>query len=273
MGLALILSAGCVSFSFDWGPKGSTERSERFEFSAEGVQNLFCKSHNGRIQVQSAPRSSVVIEALIKASGSDLEDAEACLAAVELDVRKRGSTIHVTWKWSVERQRSWQASVLFDIAQPDVLPVEARTHNGAIGISGLAASCKLETHNGAISLKRCSGAWDAETHNGAIAASGSPQNVSLRTHNGRVEVELETSGELSGSIGTHNGSVRVALPDSADTRVVCESHNGGIKSRRQFTSVHRGKRYFEGCIGHATGTLRVETHNGSITLDKSESRF
>jgi hypothetical protein len=142
-------------------------------------------------------------------------------------------------------------NVEFVVKVPAGVRVAARTVNGAIEATGLAADAAAETVNGSITLET-SGTARAETVNGSV-------QVSM----GRADWTSDVA------IKTVNGSIDVTLPRSASTTVDAETVNGRIGSDFPVDGGQATKRRLTGTIGAGGRGLALETVNGSIQISQA----
>ncbi len=265
--LGLLLGLTGCHLDFDWDdPDFWVTETREYTVDADHIREISCTTHNGAIEVRAVPREEVLVVAEIKAGGDNEDDALECLESLDVGAELEGDRLIAKWKWDKRRRSQWRASVAFTILQPGSAETELFTHNGKIVVEGLHADAEACTHNGAIYLNDCEGNWRAETHNGRIEASGTPHHLDMTTHNGPIRLAVNTDGTVAGRIETHNGSVRVGLSDGANTQVTCHTGNGGISISRGFNHSSQRRRFFEGELGEGEGRMRIETHNGSITL-------
>ena len=250
-----------------------------------GLESLVVNSQNGSITVQGAEGAEeIAVHVVKRAGGKDDADAAACMEAIQVEKKVEGHTFHLSWKWAKPREKTWQASVSFEVRAPRQMTVAVESHNGAISVSnmtgettllthngavrinGLAADLKAQTHNGRIDVADVVGDVDVETHNGAIVVAAVVSDVRIVTYNGGVEADLSGSEAVNGTITTHNGQVTVALRDKASARLACRTGNGAIHPDRDMSVTLKQRNRLEGQVGAGDGQLSVETHNGSITL-------
>ena len=207
-------------------------------------------TRNGRIQAAGVGELDEVRVVVHKRGGGDTrEDAEAALAAIQLEHAVNDGELAVRWSWRPERRRGWHAFVSYEVEFPSVLSVV------------------LESHNGEILLRGAEGAAQVTTHNGTIEVSGPMRELRAETHNGNVRANLSFAGAVSGRVDTHNGNVNVRLDPAASVRVQCATHNGGVTSGLALQDEFRGRNFLTGVLGAGEGELRVKTHNGSVRIN------
>jgi DUF4097 and DUF4098 domain-containing protein YvlB len=130
----------------------------------------------------------------------------------------------------------------------------------------VAGDCKVQTHNGRISVEARSKSISATSHNGRLEVEGAPAEVHLLTHNGAITANLQSPGDLDGSIITHNGGVGLTLGEQTTTKLSCRTHNGRLTCKRDLSDVTVHRSRLSGRLGDTEATLKVGTHNGAIDV-------
>ena len=173
----------------------------------------------------------------------------------------------------------------FTILMPPRLALRAKTHNGRVDATGLAADIHALSHNGGMQLASDAGSVYAETHNGRIHATTAGLQVELKTHNGGIQVtaagaehvniethngwvraDLTTANPVGGRIVTHNGSMTVAFSDETSADLACRTRNGRITSEIQWQVTEMSRRRAKGKVGDGGAPLAVQSYNGGIRL-------
>ncbi len=263
--LGLLGASGCNRFM---APAFKVESEQTLTIPVGATTQVSTRTHNGRVNVSATDESHDEISVLVKtvARGITPEDANECMAAIELINEQDGATRRLGWKWNPSQKSRWQASVSFDIVMPAELGVHAATHNGAVTVSGVNGDCHVQTHNGRIRIEAGSARVDASSHNGGITIVAPVETVTAKTHNGGIKLVANGATNLTGQVTTHNGAVTVSMDETATARFICSSHNGGISSKLDLTDMHTKRQSLAGRKGDATGELRISTFNGSIVL-------
>lgn len=143
------------------------------------------------------------------------------------------------------------------VSVPPTADLTVASTNGAIGVSGLNGSVRVETTNGTIDARNLVGTLDLQTTNGAIrAAACESDDVTARTTNGAVDLHFTRAPGTVEARST-NGSITVSVPSDASYFIDAHTVNGRVDT---------------GDIGSdrkADRTITAETVNGGITV-KSE---
>lgn len=238
--LALCALAGCATL-----PLQEDERIVRLTHEAQA--GLEVTTANGPIEVRRTTRDDVLIEARIRAAGSER------LAGTRL-VTSRGEdgTLSVSFDWADGRRRNNESGSI-RIELPEASGITARTSNGRILIEGLAGSADLRNSNGRITVLDHDGPVSARSSNGRAILSAITGNVDVTTSNGRIEAH-GISG--AASLRTSNGSITLELTEAARGPVDIQSSNGGI-------SLTVGQSF--------AGELALRTSRGRVQVDAGDT--
>lgn len=268
---------GCIVASVggcSWGGTNvwTEPATERIDLNAAELRALEVKTHNGAITFDGQPAGTpeAYVTVTKKGGGSNLDQAEAALNAIDVFVEDAGAgTTRIGWKWAQRKRPSWGGSVRFDINAPGEIGLDATTHNGSVKATGVSGDVSLLTHNGPITVDSGGGSLRARTHNGQVDATYNGESIVLKTHNGRVSADLTGCAAVGGSITTHNGGVVVLVGDQISTGLDCRTHNGRINCNAPLQSMQVSRRRLTGRLGASDKQLDVQTHNGSVRIKKS----
>jgi len=179
-------------------------------------------SHNGGVEVDGWDRNEISVKACKAAAGSSADDARRKLDAIKLKINGGEVTAD-----GPDNEEQW--AVHLYVRVPANINLEARAHNGPIGLYGVSGTVRAETVNGPISVEKCSGTITADAQNGPISLSGSSGKVHIAAHNGPVDVKLReqkwTGEGLEAS--TQNGPLHLQIPSSfqSGVEVVSDGHS------------------------------------------------
>lgn len=250
--LGLSLLAGCGTWNV-------VERKVTVEFAPAGQAPLAVRTSNGAIAVRPGDGQTIVVNATIRARTQERADATQIVAAVSPDGKY---LIEAAWP----TPRMGNEGCAFDIATPAVVGLDLSTSNGAVTVTGLAGSARLDSSNGAITVHGFSGAVDAETSNGSITITGAPASVTADTSNGRITVELVGAGGPV-NLDTSNGSIDLVVGPEFSGTVSGSTSNGNVTiSAAGATNVSAGRRSGQATFGVGGASSVLDTSNGSITI-------
>lgn len=156
------------------------------------------------------------------------------------------------------------ASILLII--PEHAELRLRSSNGAIEVTGIMGDLELDTSNGALRLTEVTGHVDGETSNGRITVSGLTGTIDARTSNGSISFSGSLAAGTEHELRTSNGSITVEVGPEANLRVDASTSNGDIAAEFPLVVERVSDDVLKGTIGDGSGSLRLSTSNGSITI-------
>jgi DUF4097 and DUF4098 domain-containing protein YvlB len=249
--VSVFLLAGCgVTFRTDGMLSGKHEIIQQLSSDVGDARILKAKTHNGRIVVRPGTSNRCEGTATVRTRSTSGAAAERLAGRVDVRLVRIAGAISIR----VKRPRtSGSESVVvdLDIGVPRHLGVDLKTHNGDV---------LVETLTGPIS---------AESHNGEVSCTGIAGKARVVTHNGEVTAEFARETAPDARFKTHNGGIRVKIPHEFSAKVSLRTHNGRIKTDVPIGVVgaigSKGNK-IEGLIGNGAGSLELESHNGSISI-------
>lgn len=236
---------------------------------ATGLDGIEVSTDSGHVYLDGEAGSDAIhVVAKKRAGGNSPEDAEECMAAIEVIAKKDGNSEKLGWNWKTPRKASWRAEVSFEVRVPKRFSSTVSTHNGAVRVNGAEGSAHLTSHNGRVEAQAVSGEVDLETHDGAVQVRARPKRIRVVTHNGSIKADLRGSVSPQGTISTHNGSVQLALGDKVNVSLECTTTNGRVNNGLELQDAVVKRRRVSGRLGTGGDKLSVSTRNGSVTLTK-----
>ncbi len=212
------------------------------------------ETHNGSITITGGDIADCNVTATIIGRAMSTEDAKKIAEETKIKLEPFGNKLVARIKRPVFATNQ-SVSVRFDVKLPSKANLELETHNGKIRITGI------------------SGDVDGTTHNGRIVCEEVSGDVKLKTHNGKVNVVYAKSSAAvcEVSLITHNGNIEFTAPPSFSAKADIRTHNGSIRTELAITVVGKfSKSKLAGKIGAGEGTLYLETHNGSIKINRQD---
>ena len=203
---------------------------------------------NGSIDVVGEDRSDIALEAQVETQASSRSEAEALLHKIEIvtnrEIRADGPD-NSGWL-----RQNW--SVNYRLRVPRHVEAHLHTENGSVKLADLDGAITAETTNGSMTLRDLAG------------------DVSAHTVNGSFRVSLEGNEWRGGGLSarTTNGSVSVSAPADYSAHLVAETVNGGIHVGLPVAVQGKIGHHVDTNIGQGGSTLRLETVNGSLHIDR-----
>jgi hypothetical protein len=225
----------------------------RQEWPASGIESVQVRGTNGRIEIEAAPTDTVRMEARVRSRrGGEQKRLEDFVVS-----RVEGGTLTIREKrasrsFRIGLFRSDSRQVDFVVKVPARTRITAKTVNGRVLVSGVAAPMTLSSVNGRIEVSTPGAPVRASTVNGSIRAEFLQRFVGakLSSVNGSIGIEVPRDASLDLDIHQVNGSFRTDLP------VVVESTGG----RGSHGSLHGGEY-----------PLEINTVNGSVRLRQADA--
>jgi len=234
---------------------------------AEG--SLFAaETHNGSITVNGAGVTDCSLTATIVARAVTEEEAQKLAERTKITLEPSPGRLAA----KIEKPllvSNQSIAVNLDVTVPNRTNLEFSTHNGDIKVANITGQVDGTTHNGSVTTTQICGTAMLQTRNGSIRCDDISGDAQLKTHNGSVKVRYSQAAPPTCdiSIVTYNGQIEFAAPANLSAAVEASTHNGSIRTELPITLVGDvSKRSISGTIGTGQGKVRLETHNGSITI-------
>lgn len=245
----LLVTSGCELMVA--GPRVSAEDVWERTYALGPTPSVAIANTNGAVvvEVHEAPRVDVRAERRVQAVTE--QGAQELLAATTIAEDVSEHAVSLTTKRPSSFSMGQQAEVRYTVRVPH------------------GTSLALKTTNGTLTLTGVQGVIDLETVNGQVRGTGLGQVRRAETVNGSVKVALDRLPPSGALFETVNGSVEIAMPAGIAADVDVRTVNGSI-SVRNFDRVEEGerrRRRFDGRLNGGGPAIRVETVNGSVTLE------
>ena len=128
---------------------------------------------------------------------------------------------------------------------------------------------KIENVNCSINVVGVKGYIEISSVNGAINLKDTSSSLSVSTVNGSVRISAENLPHGSNlHIRSVNGSTRLDLPSQVSARFDISSLVGGVHSAFPLDSSGFIGRSYHGTAGSGDASVKIETVNGSVSIEK-----
>ncbi len=214
-----------------------------------GGAHLAVKSENGGIEVTGEDRNDVLVEARVQASASSESDARKILKQVVIETS--GDSIRDSGPHAFLGNTGY--GVNYRLRVPRRLAVDLKSNNGGIDITHLEGEIRFDTTNGGVGLNDLAGDVHGSTTNGGLditltGKSWSGQGLNAETTNGGVTLRIPEHYSAHLETGTVNGGISVNFPLTIQ---------GDIKNRLSTN------------LGSGGPTIRAETTNGGVEINRA----
>ncbi|EJR17967.1 DUF4097 domain-containing protein [Bacillus paranthracis] len=243
------------------------------------VSSVIIDTNNVRVNINPTTGSNVKV----KLDGEVNPKVKRTLATDEKD-----STLLISYK---EKQQSWFNFNISEVLAPLTLNVylpekqyeslKVSNNNGYVSAKKLnTTNFNINTSNGRVELREInSPKIIAETNNGIMDFKDVlAQNIHVKSNNGRIMLD-HVEGEIEGQ--TKNGSLTLKT-NELDRNLNFTTHNGkiNIETEKEPTNVQFNVAVDNGranildkyngntVIGKGENVIKLNTHNGNITVEK-----
>jgi DUF4097 and DUF4098 domain-containing protein YvlB len=225
----------------------------RQEWPASGIESVHVRGTNGRIEIVAAPTDTIRMEARVRSRrGGDEKNLENFVVSRSADGTLTIREKKARRSFRMLSFRSGGQQVDFLVTVPARMRITAKTVNGRVLVSGVAAPMTLSSVNGRIEFSTPGARVRASTVNGSIRGEFQQKflGAKLSSVNGSIGLEVPRDASLDLDIHQVNGSFRTDLP------VVVESTD----RRSSHGSLHGGEY-----------PLEINTVNGSVRLRQADA--
>lgn len=150
--------------------------------------------------------------------------------------------------------------------------LEARTVSGRVTLGAFTADeFRAHTVSGDVEADAAAKSADLSSTSGRIAVGSLKGDATAHTVSGRVDLSWTAfSGRVE--VGTTSGDVTLSIPAGSGFRLDAGSTSGRISTDHavavEGSTSGPGRRSLAGDVGSGTGSVRVRTVSGSITIGK-----
>jgi DUF4097 and DUF4098 domain-containing protein YvlB len=211
---------------------------------------LRLKNFSGRVTITASDRPEVVIDAVRRASRTQLE-------RIKLDIHTSGSNVVVVD--ANQRDRSWWdfasgnnvVETDFDIKVPRRTQLDLSVFSSPVSVTGVEGSHKVHGFSSPFVLTDVTGSLRAHTFSGSVT------------------IRQKTWENPDIQVDTFSGNIELHLPESARGSVAFNSFSGRLNSEMPLTMHTSSRRALRAEFGGGDGgTLRFKTFSGSVKIDR-----
>ena len=202
---------------------------------------------NGSVLVHGWQQADVLVRACIQSAAPS--DSEARALASQVKIADGPGHIEPSGP-SEDHSHRWDVS--YEVWVPVASNVDARAHNGSIGIEAVHGNIRFDTTNGSVRLDKLAG------------------DVAGSTTNGSVRITLDGNRWEGAGLRaeTTNGSVRVSIPDNYSAKVEASTVNGRVHVDFPITVSGELSKNLSFQLGAGGPTIEARTTNGSVQISR-----
>ncbi|NVJ60579.1 MAG: DUF4097 family beta strand repeat protein [Gammaproteobacteria bacterium] len=224
--------------------------TKQFHLSPTGTISL--SNVNGGVTVSNCNCDTVTVTANIVTSTEELRE------QVDVSMEQSGDSLAIKTEYKKKRNR-WgngdYSKVNYELLVPATVNLKAfKLVNGNLSVSGVT------------------GSLIAELVNGKLKSDGTQSDIDVSMVNGNIELKVEDSSNINHiDLESVNGAIELTLPNNTDMTVEAETVNGSIDNEFDlYVKKHKYVgRSMNGTVGNGRIKVKLETVNGSISLDQN----
>ena len=121
--------------------------------------------------------------------------------------------------------------------------------------------------NGKVNLKEFNNDVKVELTNGNLNVENIYGKLKMELTNGNISAKLDSTKSLD--FETTNGNIKLEVGEKFSGNFTAKTVNGKISRKNvTFESTDEEKKEFKGTLGKGDATVKLETTNGKITIEK-----
>lgn len=146
--------------------------------------------------------------------------------------------------------------------------LQIRVEDGDVDIRDCSSEdLEVRAEDGDVSIEHCSGSFGLEVEDGGIlVANAVVSTLEIRSSDGDVDVELVSASDLDLEIEADDGDVTLELGAEVSATYTIETDDGIIHVAAGGETRSRSGHRVSGQIGDGSGSIRVTTADGNVTL-------
>lgn len=248
----LISFQGCSLFK----KKYEKRETKEYKFKSSKYQLLTVDNPNGDIIIRKSDDDSVITVKAEIIKFVTKKELDQPLKGINIDIDSSGSTLRLADVVIKERSEfnfqfniSHSTEINYVIYVPSGINIEVDGTNGKVDLKDFNNDVKVDLTNGNLKIDNVYGKLKFELTNGSISAKlDSTKSLECETTNGNIKLEVGEKFSGSFTASTVNGKI--------------------TRKNVNFESTDEEKKEFKGTLGKGDATVKLETTNGKITIEK-----
>lgn len=254
--IIILITAGLIALSISGCDllRKKVEKTEKVEYrlNAQGKFRLEIDNSNGSVEVEPADDTlGYIYVYAVKTGYVKYNETDKPLEDIYINIDTTDEIIKI--ETEIRHTKGWfknhnKEKVDYKIKLPKNIRLVAETTNGSLWAEDLSTDIRLEAVNGSLVVNRCYGTIDLQTVNGSIKGN------------------LDSTRGLTAE--TVNGSISFGGMKNANANVDISVTNGKVTYKNlNFTGMTAEKKNLSGVLGSGEYPVRINTVNGSVTLN------
>src|SRR5206468_3330849 len=255
-----------VVFSIAAGGEQRQEYTRNFQktVSWQRGQGVRIDHRNGDITVRTHGLSDVRIDASIRVSAPDKEEATRFGEQIQIQVEEGAASVSIRTSYPERRADSYFSrnnisySVNYEILMPESSPLQILNRFGNVSVSNLKTNADINNAHGRLTFRDGRGSQRLENSFGGVEVIGNAGDVDVTNGNNYVNVT-----QVDGSLNLRNrfGNVKVVRVSKIATIV---NSNGGVELTGAGGPSSVSNSFGSVAVGDISGDLTVRNTNGAV---------
>lgn len=248
----LISFQGCSLFK----KKYEKRETKEYNFKSSAFQKLTVDNPNGDVTIRKSDNDSIITVKAEIIKYVTKKELDQPLKGINIDIDSTGNTLRLADVIIKERSEfnfqfniNHSTEINYVIYVPNGIEINVDGTNGKVDLKDFNNDVKVDLTNGNLRIDNIYGKLKMELTNGNITAKlDSAKSVDFETTNGNIKLEVGEKFSGSFTAATVNGKIS--------------------RKNVNFESTDEEKKEFKGVLGKGDATVKLETTNGKITIEK-----
>lgn len=218
---------------------------------------------NGSVNIRTAAKNEVAIQADIRCSADTAAEARSFAEQIQVRVEESGSGIVVRTEYpKTWTRRNISYSVNYEITMPETAPLELRNRFGAVTVQNLHAAGAIHNANGNVTFLSGRGRQRIDNAFGNVEVAANDGDVTVVSANGWVRAsDITGTVEITGRFG----DVRVS---NAGQGLTVHGGNGKVDVEHVAGLATITNSFGDVRVWDAKSDLAVQNQNGKVDANR-----
>ena len=261
-GINFIVICCCtLSPSLRGAPRDEYKRDFQKTAALANGRTLRVEHSLGNVNIRSHAANQVSIQAAIRCSARNPEEARTCTDRIQIHVDEGPSGVNVRTEYPrTQGRNNLSFSVDYEIAMPAGALLDLHNRFGSVTAANLGAAVLIHNANGRVTFTGGKGNHRLENSFGDVEVRTNAGDVTVRNANGNV-----TGSDVTGAVDILNsfGATRVT---NAGRGLTIHSTNGNIDAGNVTGVTAITNTFGRVVVGEAKGDLTIDNQNGQVQV-------
>jgi DUF4097 and DUF4098 domain-containing protein YvlB len=249
----LISFQGCSLFK----KKYEKTETREYKFNSSQYQKLSVENPNGDVTIRKSDDDSMITVRAEITKYVTKKELDEPLKGINIEIDSTGNTLRLA---DVVIKEKSDFKIQFNMHHSTVINYIIYVPSGV--------NIDVEGTNGKVDLKNFNNDVKVDLTNGNVKVENVYGKIKLDLTNGNISAKLDSTKSLD--FETVNGNIKLEVGEKFSGVFDLRTVNGKITRKNvTFESTDDEKKGFKGTLGKGDATVKLETTNGKITIDKN----